>query len=125
MHGNESGLIQRVPRFYPGVSDHIGNGDQRGVGGRVLVDVAPTLPRGLARHSELDGNLRPGLAMSSGDSDRLQLCMFQRTAHCSDVRQCDQRAITVARTIRMTTQPIPRLPTFNPSVAERHGVRLP
>jgi hypothetical protein len=25
----------------------------------------------------------------------------------------------------MTTQPIPRLPTFNPSVAERHGVRLP
>jgi len=63
--------------------------------------------------------------MSSGDSDRLQLCMFQRTAHCSDVRQCDQRAITVARTIRMTTQPIPRLPTFIPSVAERHAVRLP
>jgi hypothetical protein len=25
----------------------------------------------------------------------------------------------------MTTQPIPRLPTFIQSVAERHGVRLP
>jgi hypothetical protein len=25
----------------------------------------------------------------------------------------------------MTTQPIPRLPTFIQSMAERHGVRLP
>ena len=63
--------------------------------------------------------------MSSGDSDRLQLCMFQRAAHCADVRQCDQGAITVARTVRMTAQPIPRLPTFITSMAERHGVRLP
>lgn len=101
---------------------------RRGVNGltwRLFVDIAPTLPGRLARHSELYSYLRPRFAPSARDANRLQLSMFQRPAHCADVRQGNQRAVAVARTTRVTTQPGPRLPTFVPSVAEIHPVRLP
>ena len=125
MYGNESHLIQGMTCLHPRVSDHVGHCDQGGCGGRLFVDITPTLPGGLACHTKLDGNLRPRLAMLTRNSHRLQLSMFQRAAHCADIRQRSQRTITIARTIRVTTQPIPRLPAFVPGTAEKHAVRLP
>ena len=125
MYGNESHLIQGMTCLHPRVSDHVGHCDQGGCGGRLFVDITPTLTGGLACHTKLDGNLRPRLAMLTRNSHRLQLSMFQRAAHCADIRQRSQRTITIASTIRVTTQPIPRLPAFVPGTAEKHAVRLP